>query len=342
MTPIRRSPSPIEYTGARLGLSAGISPGQAGRNPHAAQSRARAHRCNTQGFEWLPWRLSTSDPAEPPTTRAPSPLKTTALRVIRRAGYPHGQESAGRQRVRPGRRRRPAFRAGRGSSVGRALMLTVAALRVIGNAGYPHERESAEPWRRAWKRHRAGGIPSQKRLIGRSSADADRRSTSSNPGRRISTWARVRRTTAGARTRHRAGIPCQKQLIGRSSADAHRRNTQCRESFRLPDIHTGARAIFAHMLACEPDVHDASGDVGLGLGGRMIAFWCADRLSRVDARLCGHVESLANAAMRGKIGALQTIPPRSPLECTALRVAADAGISTSRRIRGSATMRAFG
>ncbi len=294
MTPIRRSPSPIEYTGARLGLSAGVSPGQAGRNPHAAQSRARAHRCNTQGFEWLPWRLSTSDPAEPPTTRAPSPLKTTALRVIRRAGYPHGQESAGRQRVRPGRRRRPAFRAGRGSSVGRALMLTVAALRVIGNAGYPHGRESAEPWRRAWKRHRAGGIP------------------------------------------------CQKRLIGRSSADAHRRNTQCRESFRLPDIHTGARAIFAHMLACEPDVHDASGGVGLGLSGRMIACWCADRLSRVDARLCGHVESLANAAMRGKIGALQTIPPRSPLECTALRVAADAGISTSRRIRGSATMRAFG
>ncbi|WP_124536020.1 hypothetical protein [Burkholderia cepacia] len=139
-----------------------------------------------------------------------------------------------------------------------------------------------------------------------------------------------------------AGIPCQKRLIGRSSADAHRRNTQCRKSFRLPDIHTGARAIFAHMLTCEPDVHDASGDVGLGLGGRMIAFWCADRLSRVDARLCGHVESLANAAMRGKIGALQTIPPRSPLECTALRVAADAGISTSRRIRDSATMRAFG
>ncbi|HIE5947721.1 hypothetical protein [Burkholderia cepacia] len=74
----------------------------------------------------------------------------------------------------------------------------------------------------------------------------------------------------------------------------------------------------------------------------MIAFWCADRLSRVDARLCGHVESLANAAMRGKIGALQTISPRSPLECTALRVAADAGISTSRRIRDSVTMRAFG
>ncbi|KML13784.1 hypothetical protein VL00_19770 [Burkholderia cepacia] len=81
--------------------------------------------------------------------------------------------------------------------------------------------------------------------------------------------------------------------------------------------------------------------LGLGLGGRMIAFWCSDRLSRVDARLCGHVESLANAAMRGKIGALQTTPPRSPLECTALRVAADSGISTSRRVRGSATMRAF-
>ncbi|WP_333978454.1 hypothetical protein [Burkholderia cepacia] len=139
-----------------------------------------------------------------------------------------------------------------------------------------------------------------------------------------------------------AGIPCQKRLIGRSSADAHRGNAPCRESFRPSDIHTGARAIFAHMLACEPDVHDASGGVGLGLGGRMIAFWCADRLSRVDARLCGHVESLANAAMRGKIGALQTIPPRSPLECTALRVAADAGVSTSRRIRDSATMRAFG
>lgn len=76
----------------------------------------------------------------------------------------------------------------------------------------------------------------------------------------------------------------------------------------------------------------------------MIAFWRTDHSSRIDAHLCiaGHVESLANAAMCGKIGALQTTPPRSPLECTALRVAADSGISTSRRIRGSATMRAFG
>ena len=157
------------------------------------------HRASSSCHDGYPLPVRQNRPA----TRAPSPLKTTALRVIRRAGYPHGQESAGRQRVRPGRRRRPAFRAGRSSSVGRALMLTVAALRVIGNAGYPHERESAEPWRRAWKRHRAGGIPCQKRLIGRSSADAHRRSTSSDPERRISTWARVRRTTAGARKRHR-------------------------------------------------------------------------------------------------------------------------------------------
>jgi len=188
----------------------------------------------------------------------------------------------------------------------------------------------------------SAGIPCRKGLIGRSSADAHRRSASSDPGRKISTWTRIRRAMAGARKRYRAGIPCWKWLIGRSSADAHRGNAQCRESFRLSDIHTGAPAVFAHMLSCGPDVHDASGGVGLGLGGRMIAFWCADRLSRVDARLCGHVESLANAAMRGKIGALQTISPRSPLECTALRVAADAGISTSRRIRDSATMRAFG
>ncbi len=104
-----------------------------------------------------------------PATRAPSPLKTTALRVIRRAGYPHGQESAGRQRVRPGRRRRPAFRAGRGSSVGRALMLTVAALRVIGNAGYPHGRESAE----------------QQREPGRATAPAFRARSSSSAGRAL-------------------------------------------------------------------------------------------------------------------------------------------------------------
>ncbi len=204
MTPIPRSPSPIEYTGARLGLSAGISPGQAGRNPHAAQSRARAHRCNTQGFEWLPWRLSTSDPAEPPSHAGTLTVENHSAS----SDPPRGISTWARIRratagARPGRRRRPAFRAGTGSSVGRALMLTVAALRVIGNAGYPHERESAEPWRRAWKRHRAGGIPSQKRLIGRSSADAHRRSTSSDPERRISTWARVRRTTAGARKRHR-------------------------------------------------------------------------------------------------------------------------------------------
>lgn len=36
----------------------------------------------------------------------------------------------------------------------------------------------------------------------------------------------------------RAGIPCRKGLIGRSSADTHRGNAQCRESFRLSDIHT--------------------------------------------------------------------------------------------------------
>ncbi len=194
------------------------------------RSGVHPHRSNTQGRDWVCRPVSHSDrPAgtrmlhnrwlaltvaihrassgchggyprpirqNRPATRAPSPLKTTALRVIRCAGYPHGRESAEQWRG-PGSATAPAFRARSDSSAGRALMLTVAALRVIGDARYPRGRESAEQWRGARKRHRAG-IPCRKRLIGRSSADAHRRSASSDRGRKISTWARIRRAMAGS------------------------------------------------------------------------------------------------------------------------------------------------
>lgn len=100
MASIRRSPSPIEYTGARLGLSAGISPGQAGRNLHAAQSRARAHRCDAQGFEWLPWRLSTSDPAEPPSHAGTLTVENHSASSDPVRGISTWGESAERQRMR--------------------------------------------------------------------------------------------------------------------------------------------------------------------------------------------------------------------------------------------------
>ena len=82
------------------------------------------------------------------------------------------------------------------------------------------------------------GIPCRKGLIGRSNADAHRRSASSDRERRISTWTRIRRAMAGARESYRAGIPCRKGLIGRSSADAHRRSTSSDPGRR---IYTWAR-----------------------------------------------------------------------------------------------------
>lgn len=61
-----------------------------------------------------------------PATRAPSPLKTTARRVVRDAGYPHACASTNAMTdARRGRRDRPAILAGKGSSADRVLPLTV-------------------------------------------------------------------------------------------------------------------------------------------------------------------------------------------------------------------------
>ena len=61
-----------------------------------------------------------------PATRAPSPLKTTALRVVRDAGYPHACAFADAMTdARSERRDRPAILAGQGSPADRVLTLTV-------------------------------------------------------------------------------------------------------------------------------------------------------------------------------------------------------------------------
>jgi hypothetical protein len=105
---------------------AGSPAEQARRNAHAAQSRTRTHRGNTLGRErdYPPdghagtymlhnrglaltaeiHRASSVCNSDYPRTtryrrpaaRAPSPLKTTALRVVRDARYPHRRESAER------------------------------------------------------------------------------------------------------------------------------------------------------------------------------------------------------------------------------------------------------
>ncbi len=235
------------------------------------RSSVHPHRSNTQGRDWVCRPVSRSDrPAgtrmlhnrwlaltfaihrassgchggyplqirqNRPATRAPSPLKTTALRVIRRAGYPHGGNPPSDSGCAP----RKALRAGIPCRKG-----------LIGRSSADAHRRSASSdprckistWARirramvgARERHRAG-IPCWKGLIGRSSADTHRRGASSDPGRRISTWTRICRAMVGARERHRAGIPCRKGLIGRSSADAHRRSAS---SDRERRISTSAR-----------------------------------------------------------------------------------------------------
>lgn len=61
-----------------------------------------------------------------PSPRAPSPLKTTARRVVRDAGYPHACASTNAMAdARRGRCDRPAILAGKGSSADRVLPLTV-------------------------------------------------------------------------------------------------------------------------------------------------------------------------------------------------------------------------
>lgn len=206
-----------------------------------------------------------------PAARAPSPLKTTALRVIRDAGYPHGPRiRRAIEDARPATRHRPAIHAGSGSSADRTLTLTVEM----------HSAASRFGSRISTREH---VLPSLS-----------------------CSHARVRTGRARRFMRRRRRLGCR---LG------------CRLGFRL-GFRLGCR------LGCR---------LGLGRPDDHILVRCP--LSCVDAHLCiaGHVESLANAAMRGKIRALQTTPPRSPLECTALRVAADAGISTSGRMRGSAT-----
>ena len=72
-----------------FGSRAGLSAGHVRRNAHTAQSRAaltvEIHRASSVCNSGYPRPIRPCRPA----TRAPSPLKTTALRVVRDAGYPH-------------------------------------------------------------------------------------------------------------------------------------------------------------------------------------------------------------------------------------------------------------
>lgn len=139
-----------------FGSRAGLSAGRARWNPNGAQSRAPAHQGNALGRErayrpdmYAATRMrhnhglaltveihrasSVCNSGYPrpirhcrPATRAPSPLKTTALRVVRDAGYPHACASADAMTDARGERcDRPAILAGQGSPADRVLTLTV-------------------------------------------------------------------------------------------------------------------------------------------------------------------------------------------------------------------------
>lgn len=144
--------SPWKYTGSRTGRSAGRAPWCT----HAAPSRTHTHRGNTPDRArvyrpdmYAATRMrhnrglaltveihrasSVHNSGYPrpirhcrPATRAPSPLKTTARRVVRDAGYPHACASTNAMTdARRGRRDRPAILAGKGSSADRVPPLTV-------------------------------------------------------------------------------------------------------------------------------------------------------------------------------------------------------------------------
>ena len=72
-----------------FGSRAGLSAGHVRRNAHTAQSQpaltVEIHRASSVCNSGYPRPIRPCRPA----TRAPSPLKTTALRVVRDAGYPH-------------------------------------------------------------------------------------------------------------------------------------------------------------------------------------------------------------------------------------------------------------
>ncbi|KAF1036925.1 MAG: hypothetical protein GAK33_03409 [Burkholderia lata] len=107
---------PLKHTGSRARLSAGHTR----QNPHAAQSRAGAHRGNTQGFECLQRRLSTPDPAMPTgqadtlTVENHSPSSDSGRRISTWMSI-RGAISD----PRPGTSNRPASHAGSGSSADR-------------------------------------------------------------------------------------------------------------------------------------------------------------------------------------------------------------------------------
>lgn len=140
----------------RTGSRAGLSAGRAHWYTHAGQSRARTLRGDALGRErvyrpdmYAATRIRHNRglaltveihrassvcnsgyprPIRPcrPATRAPSPLKTTALRVVRDAGYPHACAFADAMTdARSERRDRPAILAGQGSPADRVLTLTV-------------------------------------------------------------------------------------------------------------------------------------------------------------------------------------------------------------------------
>jgi len=90
-----------------------------------------------------------------------------------------------------------------------------------------------------------------------------------------------------------SGNPYRKRLVMRSGTDAHRRNTQCRGSFLPTDIHTGTRVVVAPTL----------------------------RSGRTGTALVRHRQS--NGSIPTALAPIAG--SRSPLNCTARRVAGERG-----------------
>lgn len=232
----RRSRSPLRCTAFRLGGGAGCP-----------QSCSRAHHSIAQGFEW---RGSRDVHTVIGMRHAPVPTLTVEIhsaasgfrRWISTPEIAHDADPAftltdrihrgatgfvGRCLARTGRPE-PACGTIAGSrSPLQYTGLRVAAMTVI------HVRSGRTA-------HHAGTLT------------VENHSASSDPPRGISTWARIRRATAGApRKTPSAGIPSRKELIGRASADAHRRSASSNRERRI-STWTRIRRAMAEGLEAPP------------------------------------------------------------------------------------------